>query len=349
MNLTTNTLTSLSLALLLATGCTPEPSTEATRSAPPISVLRTEDGYLLSEGRDSVLHYHDQPVLPEHEHARAHYVHPLFGVRGEVLTEDFPADHLHHHGLFWAWHQLFVGTRRIGDGWMQEGIAWDVRDVEVQEGESSSEIRTRVLWSSPRDDKGRSDPFVEESTTIRVFPASDFGEGPFREIDFTIELRALVDSVRIGGSEDEKGYGGFSARIRLPDDIRFVGPDGPVEPQVTAVDAGPWLDVSGTLEASPARESQATAQSNSGASTSNSPAMPSGVAILQHPSNPDFPQPWILRRQDSMQNVKWPGAKPVQLPRSEPVTLRYRVVVHEGSWDAASLERLYDRYTAPAE
>ncbi len=352
----TKALTSLTLALLLATGCTREPSTEATRAAPPISVLRTEDGYLLSDGRDSVLHYRDQPVQPEHEYARAHYVHPLFGLRGEVLTEDFPADHLHHHGVFWAWHQLYVGSQRMGDGWIQENLAWDVRDVAMQEGEQSSAIRAHVLWTSPLDSEGPAEPVVEETTTIRAHPAVDRGEGPFREIDFTIELRALVDSVRIGGSEDEKGYGGFSMRIRLPDDVRFVGRDGPVEPQVTAVDAGPWLDVSGTLGSSPARATPESAISNSPAGPSNSapsrlnsPATPSGVAIFQHPSNPDFPQPWILRSRDSMQNVKWPGAEPVLLPRSEPVTLRYRIVVHEGRWDAALMERLYDRYAAPAE
>ena len=33
---------------------------------------------------------------------------------GQVLTEDFPADHLHHRGIFWAWHQVYVGEKAMG-------------------------------------------------------------------------------------------------------------------------------------------------------------------------------------------------------------------------------------------
>ncbi len=36
-------------------------------------------------------------------YTRASYIHPLYGLDGRVLTEDSPPDHLHHHGLFWAW------------------------------------------------------------------------------------------------------------------------------------------------------------------------------------------------------------------------------------------------------
>jgi hypothetical protein len=36
----------------------------------------------------------------------------------------------------------------------------------------------------------------------------------FRKINFEISLSPLIDGIRIGGSDDEKGYGGFSARIK---------------------------------------------------------------------------------------------------------------------------------------
>src|SRR4030065_2961104 len=34
---------------------------------------------------------------------RSCYIHPLFSLDGSELTADFPADHIHHHGLFWGW------------------------------------------------------------------------------------------------------------------------------------------------------------------------------------------------------------------------------------------------------
>lgn len=320
-------LLTLPFVLLAATGCMRVPATQEIHSDAPISILRTVDGYLISQGRDSVLLYRDKLVQPDRPEARAHYVHPIFGFGGNVLTEDFPEDHLHHHGIFWAWHQIYAAGKRVGDGWIQEGITWDVVDVDVHEGEAFSELKTRVIWTSKPEDDGPFEPVVEEMSTITAFPAIAHSEGIYREIDFTINLRALVNGVRIGGSEDEKGYGGFSARVRLADDVQFTGRDGPVEPKVTAVDAGPWLYISST----------------------DSPAAPSGLAILQHPSNPNFPQSWILRRRESMQNVKWPGRELVSLSRTEPVTLRYRIVVHAGTWSAALLERLYDRYAATAE
>ena len=40
------------------------------------------------------------------DRARSSYVHPLYGLEGEVLTDDFPVDHFHHRGLFWAWPRM---------------------------------------------------------------------------------------------------------------------------------------------------------------------------------------------------------------------------------------------------
>ncbi len=289
-----------------------------------VTIQQTPDGYLFMEGADSVLVYRDRPPDPEREHARVHYVHPLYSLNGSVLTEDFPKDHLHQHGVFWAWHQVFVHDRRLGDGWIQEDISWDVYEVKTLESGESAGIRTQVHWLSPRyaDDEGNAVPFVRETMVLRVYRAAGIGAVRYREIDVAITLRALVEGVRIGGSEDEKGYGGFSARIRLPSDVRFTGSNGAVTPMVTAVEAGSWVDVSATFDGQEL----------------------SGLAILQYPANPGYPQVWILRREESMQNPQWPGEEPIALPMDEEVILRYRLVLHEGDAEALSLEGLQGRY-----
>ncbi|HEX2522993.1 MAG TPA: DUF6807 family protein, partial [Terriglobia bacterium] len=33
---------------------------------------------------------------------RSSYFHPIYGLNGEVLTDDFPKDHVNHRGLHWA-------------------------------------------------------------------------------------------------------------------------------------------------------------------------------------------------------------------------------------------------------
>src|SRR5262245_40604136 len=52
---------------------------------------------------------------------RASYVHPIYGLEGEVLTDNHPSDHLHHHGLFWGWPHTKIGDREY-DFWNKEDI-----------------------------------------------------------------------------------------------------------------------------------------------------------------------------------------------------------------------------------
>ena len=54
--------------------------------------------------------------------SRACYIHPLWGLNGEVLTDDFPKDHYHHHGVFWAWPHVEIGGEKL-DLWMYKQIA----------------------------------------------------------------------------------------------------------------------------------------------------------------------------------------------------------------------------------
>ena len=44
----------------------------------------------------------------EHRRSRGCYIHPLYGLSGEQLTDDFPSDHYHHHGVFWTWPHVMV-------------------------------------------------------------------------------------------------------------------------------------------------------------------------------------------------------------------------------------------------
>src|SRR5262245_20143036 len=79
--------------------------------------VTNDEGVWLQEGDTKVLFYQRRPKAKDGKFARANYVHPLLDLDGEPLTEDFPADHLHHRGIFWAWHQVLIGDKAIGDPW----------------------------------------------------------------------------------------------------------------------------------------------------------------------------------------------------------------------------------------
>ena len=298
----------------------------AARSIEPASmrVTKAAEGYWFTEGDAKVLFYQaERKALPDGAAARSNYFHPLYDLDGNALTEDFPKDHIHHRGIFWAWHQVRINGKSVQDQWVNRDSFWTLQDARAVEGDDrSSSLALRVLWESPlfTDDRGQRRPFVEERSVTRAHPA----QGTIRKIDFHQRLTALVDGVEIGGSEDAKGYGGFSYRVVMPPDIRFTGASGTVTPIENAADSSPWMDVSGTY----------------------GKAGTSGLAVLTHPRTTGFPQHWILRARSSMQNAVYPGRQPVAIPRDRPVILNYRLVLHRGALAPADITRLQAEYAA---
>jgi len=312
----------VSAVLTALAGCSPNGNQAGAATQNPINISQTDEGFSIAEGEEQVMFYQRQHKSMDGKYTRANYIHPLYGLDGEILTEDFPADHPHHRGVFWAWHQAWLGDKKLGDSWATQDFFWDVYDTEILTIDSQSRaLRLGVYWKSPllTDANGKQQPFVKETTTIRVHRA----EGDIRKIDFRIELLALKDNMRLGGSEDAKGYGGFTTRIPLPDGLAFTGTNGPVEPTNLSVEAGPWLDFSGNL---------------------GSRGKTSGLAILCHNSLPGYRQRWILRRKGSAQNPVYPGRHPVPLSREKPLILRYRLIIHRGGVNDVNLDKLQAEY-----
>jgi len=312
------------LVLMALAGCSMNGNQAGAATQNPIGISETDQGFNITDGEEQVLFYQRQHKSLDGKYTRANYIHPLYGLDGEILTEDFPADHPHHRGVFWAWHQIWLGDKKLGDCWATQDFFWDVYDAEILTIDSKSRgLKLYVYWKSPllTDADGKQQPFVKETTTIRIHCA----EGNMRMIDFQIELLALKDNMRLGGSEDAKGYGGFTTRIPLPDGLAFTGTNGPVEPVNLSVEAGPWLDFSGNL---------------------GGRSKTSGLAILCHSSSPGYPQRWILRRKGSAQNPVYPGRNPVPLSREKPLVLRYRLIIHRGGVNDVNLDRLQAEYNS---
>ncbi len=265
----------------------------------------TSEGIRILEDGQPVLFYQSKTKSLSGKYPRANYIHPLYSLGGGVFTEDFPDDHFHHRGIFWTWHQVWIGQKRTGDAWICRDFIWDVKKADIEYQGGNAVLNTQVFWKSPMwiDESGKMKEFAIETANITLFPRSD----NYRILDLAIQIRSLVDSLYIGGSEDDKGYGGFSARIKLPEDVRFEDKDGQVTPKRLAVAAGPWMNISGSFF-----EQDSLA----------------GIALVSHPFNPGYPEPWILRAKNSMQNLKFPGREKYHIPQDTPLRLKYRIVVH---------------------
>ncbi len=275
-----------------------------------------QGGVMIMQADSPVLHYQSITQSLDGDWPRANYVHPLHDLRGNVITEDFPPDHRHHRGIFWAWHQIRIGDKKVGDPWACKDFVWDVTELQTSSADDLASLCASVHWKSPLhvDAAGAMIPIVLEKTKITVHRA----QATYRLIDFEISLRALVDGVQIGGSENVKGYGGFSPRIALSDDLRFIAQGGEIKPTTTAVTAGDWINIAGSRR---------------------------GFAILTHADNPGRRGEWILRRKTSMQNAVYPGRHLVPVSTTRPTTLRYRLVIHQGDLSSDTLSALQQGFS----
>ncbi len=285
-----------------------------------LSSSRNAEGIEITQGDSKVLFYQAKPKSLNGKYERADYIHPLFSLSGNVLTEDFPEDHLHQRGIYWAWHQIIYRGKHIADGWSCENMSWDVVNSRVLNKKESITLDNEVLWKSALGE-GRQTPIVKENSRVTIYNR----KVDYRIIDFDIKLSPMLDSLSIGGSDDAKGYSGFSLRLKLPSDIRFLTRDQELKAQELALEAGPWLDFRGSFDGRNAPES--------------------GVAVFCHPSNPGYPEPWIIRSEKSMQNPAFPGREPVAL-RQAGWRLRYRLVIHDKSLGSDELQKLFDDYAA---
>jgi hypothetical protein len=120
-----------------------------------------------------------------------------------------------------------------------------------------------------------------------------------------------------------KGYGGLNLRPAPSHAPReFTTQLGPLPGDADAV-ASPWADLTYT----PAAEADER-----------------GVAIFQHPANPDYPHPgWVLRHYGFL-GASWPALDPYVIAPGDSVTLRYRVYIHRGDAEAGGVAEAFAEF-----
>ena len=284
-----------------------------------LEIVQQDEGVLVQEQGKDILFFQQQVKSLDGQFPRANYVHPLHNLDGAVITEDFPEDHLHHRGIFWAWHEILIGGKKVGDAWDCHNIAWDVRKVKGRTNDEAAILKTRTFWLSKlAETDTEPSKIFKEKTTIKVHPST----ATYRVIDFTIQLKPLQKDMAIGGSTDSKGYSGFSPRVKLPEDIRFISKEGEVQAQTNGLEAGPWIDMLGSFDGK----------------------QMSGFTMMMHPQYPNAPQKWILRAARSMQNAAFPGNQAFSLPNKKWLELRYRVVIHRESMGEEVIAKLYQDF-----
>ena len=250
-----------------------------------------------------------KPGVPA-DRDRSTYIHPIYGLDGEVLTDDFPQDHYHHRGLFWAWPHVRI-----------EGVnydLWDIRGIH-QRFERWLERRTGPGAAVLGVENGwfiGTRKVMQERVWLTVFPAASDGQ----VLDVDLTWIPVDRPITLAGAE-EKSYGGFTLRF-APRTNTVITTTLGSKPEDLTVTRLPWADLSAQFAGN---------------------ARSSGAAIFISPEHPDYPPTWLTRHYGAL-CVGWPGVTPATFKPGEQIHCKYRVWIHRGAPAQEELAAAYRRY-----
>ena len=294
-------------------------------SASEMRIDKTGEYFEMVQGDKPVLRYNYGSVsVPEgtqkhfaegESYERGDYISPMFGPSGEVMTDDYPADHPHHRGVWWSWPVTRWGDQ-VADIWAVVGV--HARPGEKQPrlaaGPVMAQIEAENLWKWKD-----GEAIVGEKILIRAFRAGRGG----RYVDVEVCLRGLVEGVAIGG-RPERGYGGFAIRAQPGEEqaiVRHTDPENSTPRRA-------WVDYSAVFPG------------GKGAS---------GIALMEHPGNPDYPSELQEYGKINCVMSAFPGAREVPLAKGETTVLKYRMWIHAGRADEKRLGQVWAGYTKPPQ
>ena len=273
----------------------------------------TDKSLALFEGERPVFVYNHGVIhksgVPA-DRSRSSYIHPLYGLDGEILTDDFPVDHYHHRGLLWAWPHVRIGDAEY-DLWMLKGIEqrfvrWLARDT----------IDDRATLGIENGWFVGDRKVVAEQVWIRAAPS---GEDE-RVLDIEFTWIPLNDPITLQGAEG-KSYGGLTLRFAPRTDTVITTPLGQGKEDLSITPL-PWADFSARFDHR---------------------AEASGAAIFVAPDHPDSPPEWLTRHYGAL-CLGWPGVKSKTFQPGETIRCRYRIWIHRGAPSQADVAQAYRAY-----
>lgn len=265
-----------------------------------VDAVFADDTVTLTEAGRTVLVYRTKPISPATEPGRANYISPLYAPDGTALTEDRPGDHPHQRGVWWAWMKVQADGKSVADGWYMKNLAYSVREKRfLGDPEGGGTLTVEVDWIVNSGDELAY--VARETTKVTVRPL----KSGVRRLELDTTITSRLDAFGLGGSEDDRGFGGFSIRLVDPEHLTFASGGKTLVPNGAAMDAG---------------QSMGFAWSGG----SNSPAWTVGLACK---ANGQAVTRWMLYNDRSMQNCVFPGRAPVILKKGQTLRLQEAVII----------------------
>jgi hypothetical protein len=301
---------------------------------------------ILTEGNLPVLVYcfdvveHEWVSKKDLRRAAGCYIHPLYGLNGEVLTDNAPVDHFHHHGVFWTWPHVDVHET---DGKIKKYDLWTsntalkqhfVRWIERKELPDSAFFEVENGWfvGEPINEN----KIMSEQVKITVHRIQTDENGlKSRAIDLQFILKP-IKQISLRGSEG-KSYGGLSIRFKpyINENERNKKNASAKQSEINIITT-PQGIAKFDLPETPLAWADYTSKFNGQDKFS-------GATIFVPKTHPDYPPTWLTRYYGPL-CLGWPGVKGRTFQPNEEIKLNYRIWIHNDKITNKQITHYYDNY-----
>jgi len=299
----------------------------AVMAATRLDAKRDKTKVKLGRGSEAWLEYQAEPSdLPRDNvkpiFQRGAYLHPIRTLGGKVITDDYPPNHIHHHGIWWAWTKTeFDG--RAPDFWnMGEGKA--KVDFASLQGTWGGPVHCGFVGKHQFTDLTGGSPTaaLNETWDVRVYNNARNNIWVF---DLTSTQECATDKPL---KLPEYHYGGLGFRGHWDwngkTNVNFLTSEGITDREKGHATRAKWCDVSGLREGKQA-----------------------GIAILCHPENFRAPQHMRLHPSEPFFCYAPQQGGDMEIAPGKKYVSRYRFVVHDGPPNKEVIDRLWNDYAYP--
>lgn len=278
-----------------------------------------DKGQLVATFEDRKLCRYNRVEIPQPDpvYSRSGYLHPIWSPAGKVVTNDAPANHLHHHGLWAAWTSSHFEGRKSNfwESKEKQGRVEAVKVDDVVSGPVFGGFTARHRYVNLNGPDGPKTA-LDEVWTVRVYALSDRFV-----IDLTSTQTAATDQPLV---IKEYRYGGVgfrgAAEWEGKTGVEFLTSEGKNRIEGHATKAR-WVIATGKV---------------GGAEVS--------VGFLGHPSNFRAPQPLRLHPDEPFFNWAVPQGGDFSIEPGKPYTARYRFIVADGRLTADRMNAEWAAY-----
>jgi len=314
------------VAAVLAAASMAFAASSSNAAAPPVTAKREGKQIILHAGDREVLRYQAEPgELPragiKEAFRRGGYLHPIYTPSGRPVTDDFPPNHIHHHGIWWAWTKTDFEARgpdfwNMGD---QKGrvefVAVD--DIWGKGARAGFKARHRFVDLLAQPAKGA----LEETWEVVVSAAND---GTPRHIIDLTSTQTCANEAPL--KLPKYHYGGLGFRGNWAwngaEACRFLTSEGIVDRKEGNGSRGTWCWIGGTLDGQVA-----------------------GATILCDPLNFGFPQPMRLHPTEPFFCYAPQQLGDMAIEPGKPYVSRYRIIITDGEVKREQADAWWQEWT----